>query len=111
MSHSAMSMPEIVWVSVPPCPIQNVFWWSFSVTRIGSTALSPITSDRSTASAASTSRASVKTLPTPMRPSSVFTITSAWTESSALISFVQPPLGDLPNRPRLSTDLILTSSP
>ena len=26
MSHSAMSMPLIVWVSVPPRPIQKVFW-------------------------------------------------------------------------------------
>ena len=34
-------MPLIAWVSVPPRPIQKVFWLSFSVTRSGSRAFSP----------------------------------------------------------------------
>ena len=36
-----MSMPLIAWVSVPPRPIQKVFWCSFSLTRSGSRAFSP----------------------------------------------------------------------
>jgi hypothetical protein len=31
-----MSMPLMVWVSVPPRPIQKVCWCSFSLTRSGS---------------------------------------------------------------------------
>ena len=42
MSHRAMSMPLIVWVRVPPRPIQKVFWCSFSETRSGSSAFSPM---------------------------------------------------------------------
>ena len=34
-------MPLMVWVSVPPRPIQKVFWCSFSLTRSGSSAFSP----------------------------------------------------------------------
>src|ERR1700736_4844909 len=97
MSQRAMSMPLIVWVRVPPRPIQKLFWWSFSVTRSGSRAFSPRNSGSSTASPASTSRPSVKTLPCPMTPASVCTAISAWIESSRLISVDQPPFGLSPS--------------
>ena len=107
-----MSMPEMVCVSVPPCPIQKVFWCSFSVTRIGSIALSPMSSGRSTPSAASTRRASVKTLPTPIMP--VIGLDDHQGMNGILgLDFVASnrPWATLPNRPRLSTDRIFKSEP
>ena len=56
-------MPEMVWVSVPPRPIQKVFWLSFSVTRSGSSAFSPRHSGSSTLMPASTRRPSVNEEP------------------------------------------------
>src|SRR6185369_6164259 len=97
MSQSTMSMSLIGWVTVPPRPIQNVFWWSFSETRSGSSAFSPAKSGSRTLSAAATSLPSVKTLPWPMTPASVWTAISAWIESSRLISVDQPPFGLSPS--------------
>ena len=57
----------------PPRPSQNVFWCSFSLTRSGSTALSPIKSGFKTYSEAATKSALVKTVPTPTIHESVLT--------------------------------------
>src|SRR5215470_9241334 len=108
MSQSAISMPLITCVSVPPRPIQNVFWCSFSVTRSGSSAFSPRNSGSSTCNPACTRRPSVNTLPCPVTPASVCTAISAWIESSCLISADHPPFGLSPNSGTAWIDRILT---
>ena len=71
MSHRAMSIPLMTWVSVPPLPSQKVARWSFSLTRSGSSAFSSFQCGRSTFTAARASSSLVDTLPYPMSPSSV----------------------------------------
>src|SRR5579885_488473 len=110
MSQSAMSMPLIAWVSVPPRPIQKLFWWSFSQTRSGSSAFSPRKSGSSTWRAAATSPPLVKTLPCPVRPASVCTAMRLCTESSGRISADQPPFGLSPSRGTETMDRIRTAS-
>lgn len=75
-------MPLMVWVMAPPRPSQKVFWWSFSLTRSGSSAFSLRKSGRSTESEALTSSSLVKTLPQPVTPVSVRTAIKVWTQSS-----------------------------
>src|SRR5882672_5963771 len=99
MSHKAMSMPLIVCVIEPPRPCQKVFWCSFSLTRSGSSAFSPRARGSRRASDARTRSSLVKTLPTPVTPSSVCTATSVWTQVSGLSSVVHPPSGVAPRRP------------
>ena len=103
-------MPEMACVRVPPCPIQKLFWWSFSVTRIGSTAVSPITRGLSTPSAASSKAGVGEDAADAYQPDVGFDDHEGMHESPGWISFVQPPLGDLPNSPRQSMDLIFKAS-
>ncbi len=98
MSQSAMSMPEIKCVIEPPRPCQKVVWCSFSQTRTGSMALSPINIGRKTPSAPSDSLAEVKILPRPTTPSSVMTSTSVCRLPSSPSPSCQPPSGVAPTR-------------
>jgi hypothetical protein len=55
MSHNAMSMPLIACSTAPPRPCQNAIWRSFSVTRSGSIAESPMHQGRTSFKPPSTS--------------------------------------------------------
>src|SRR5204863_4460573 len=72
---------------------------SFSLTRSGSSAFSPRQSGSSRPSDARTRSSLVKTLPTPVTPSSVRTATSVCTQVSGRSSLLQPPSGVAPRRP------------
>src|SRR4051812_21175316 len=108
MSHNAMSMPLMVWVSDPPRPIQKELAWSFSLTRSGSSGFSPRYSGSRTPSAPRTRTSFVNTEPHPVMPSSVYTATSVWTQSSGRSSLLQPPSGVLPRSPADLMSMIFT---
>src|SRR6185295_7156125 len=111
MSQRAMSMPLMVWVIDPPRPCQNVCWWSFSLTRSGSSAFSPRAIGSSRASDARTSSSLVKTLPTPVMPSSVWTAISVWTQVSGRSSLLHPPSGVAPRSPTALISRIFIALP
>src|ERR1043166_492372 len=105
-SQRAMSMPLMACSTDPPRPCQNVVCRSRSVTRIGSSARSPMKNGRSSLTAPSTSALLVKTLPTPASPSSVRTSTMVWTSSSGLSSSAQPPSTVPPASPVMRISVI-----
>ena len=70
-----MSTPLMARVTAPPRPCQKDIWCSFSLTRSGSMASSPISHGRSRRRAPSTRARLVEALPTPDSPWSVSTCT------------------------------------
>src|SRR5262249_53807715 len=83
----------------------------FSVTRIGSSARSPMSSGLSSRTPAATSALPVMALPTPTRPSSVRTSTTGLMSSSGLSSSAPPPSTLPPQRPVRRTSVIFMAPP
>ncbi|CPU63544.1 Uncharacterised protein [Mycobacteroides abscessus] len=102
-----MSTPLIACVIDPPRPIQNVVRCSRSLVRSGSSAFAPRSRGRRTSSAPRTRSSVVNTLPTPTRPSSVWTATRVCTTSSCRSSSCQPPSGVAPRSPAAVMAVIL----
>src|SRR5262245_3033970 len=101
-----MSTPLMACSTAPPRPCQKVLWRSFSVTRAGSSARSPIRCGRNRPTPAATSALLVMALPTPVRPSSVTTPTIVLRSSSGRLPWGQPPSTVPPGSPVRRTSTI-----
>src|SRR5260370_15270888 len=99
-------MPLMACSTAPPRPCQNVLCRKRSLTRLGSSARSPINMGRSNLTDASTSALLVMALPMPISPSSVMISMIVLLSSSGFKSSTHPPSTVPPDSPVMPPSVI-----